>query len=43
MKTSDPYAEAYAKAARATERCQYHTLTGRQCACLIQDWSEPLN
>jgi hypothetical protein len=37
MKTSDPYAEAYAKAARAAERCQYHTPTGRQCACLIQD------
>jgi hypothetical protein len=37
MKTSDPYAEAYAQAARAAERCQYHTPTGRQCACLIQD------
>src|ERR1700688_5139053 len=37
MKTSDPYAEAYAKAARAAERCQYHTPIGRQCACLIQD------
>src|ERR1700723_2018029 len=37
MKTSDPYAEAYAKAARATERCQYHTPTGRQCSCIIQD------
>jgi hypothetical protein len=37
MKTSDPYAEAYAKAARATERCQYHTPTGRRCACVIQD------
>src|ERR1700722_3119279 len=37
MKTSDPYAEAYTKAARAAERCQYHTPTGRQCACLIQD------
>jgi hypothetical protein len=37
MKTSDPYAEAYANAARAAERCQYHTPTGRQCACLILD------
>src|ERR1700694_1103101 len=37
MKTSDPYAEAYANAARAAERCQYHTPTGRQCACLIED------
>lgn len=37
MKTSDPYAETYAKAARAAERCQYHTSTGRQCACIIQD------
>lgn len=37
MKTSDPYAEAYAQAARAAERCQYHTPTGRQCACLTQD------
>jgi hypothetical protein len=37
MKTSDPYAEAYAQATRAVERCQYHTPTGRQCACLIQD------
>ena len=36
MKTSDPYAEAYDKAARSAERCQYHTPTGR-CACLIQD------
>ena len=32
MKSSDPYAEAYAKAARAPERCQYHTPTGRQCS-----------
>jgi len=37
MKTSDPYAEACAQAARAAERCQYHTPTGRQCACLIED------
>jgi hypothetical protein len=28
MKSSDPYAEAYAQAARAAERCQYHTPTG---------------